>query len=435
MQTKKRETVEVVTLGCSKNTVDSEKLLGQLRSGGVQTDTYHSAEKPSIVVINTCGFIQDAKEESIDTILGYIEEKRKGNIDKVFVMGCLAQRYKDELLSEIPEMDGVFGLSEVPALLHSLGVVYHSELLGERFLTTRSHTAYLKVSEGCDHRCSFCAIPLIRGKHISRPQEEIILESESLVNQGVKELILIAQDLTYYGIDLYKKRALPDLVGKIAQLPGLEWLRLHYTYPAGFPFELLEVIKASPTVCKYIDIPIQHINDRILRSMQRGITRSQTIRLLESIRRILPEAAIRTTLIAGYPGETDKEFKELRDFIEAFRFDRLGIFTYSHEEDTPAFHLRDDIPEPLKRQRADEIMRLQEDISYSLNSNKIGSILNVLIEEETAEYYIGRTEFDSPEIDNEVLILKDDIPLHQGNFYSVMITGAENFDLFGKVVS
>ncbi|MBP6978032.1 MAG: 30S ribosomal protein S12 methylthiotransferase RimO [Lentimicrobiaceae bacterium] len=433
MRTKQTKPIRLITLGCSKNTVDSEKLLKQFRANGFYTIDDQENIKPSLVVINTCGFIGDAKEESVDTILSYIDEKKKGNVEKVIVIGCLAQRYREELQKEIPEMDSIFGLNEVTGLLHYLGGNFRDELVGERILTTPSHFAYLKISEGCSHGCSFCAIPLIRGNHVSRPVEAILNEAEYLVQNGVRELILIAQDLTWYGMDLYRRRSLPSLVEKLASISGLEWIRLHYTYPAGFPLDLLRVMNQYPNICNYIDIPVQHNCNRILRSMKRGITAGKTMKLLETIRKLLPGAAIRTTLIVGYPGETDQEFDELTRFIEEFRFDRLGVFSYSHEEGTPAYRLRDDIPEKVKNQRADEIMRIQENISYELNSIKLGKVVTVLVDREEGEFYVGRTEHDSPEIDNEVLIKRDQTLIIPGNFYSVEITDIESFDIFGRV--
>ncbi len=435
MRIKQDNTIRIVTLGCSKNTVDSEKLLKQFRINGFDTYSDQEDGRASVVVINTCGFIEDAREESVDTILHFVNEKKKGNVEKVIVMGCLAQRYRDELLREIPEMDGVFGLNETDRLLLSLGGHLRRELTGERVLTTPSHYAYLKISEGCSHGCSFCAIPLIRGRHVSRPEEEILSEAANLVKSGVRELMLIAQDLTWYGMDLYKRRALPALVEKIAAISGLDWIRLHYAYPAGFPLELLKVMKQYPVICNYIDVPVQHISDRILRSMKRGVTARQTMTLLETIRKELPGAALRTTLIVGYPGETDNEFDELIRFVGQFRFDRLGVFIYSHEEGTPAYRLKDDIPVKVKQQRADEIMRLQEGISYDLNAGKLNTVFPVMVDREEGDYFVGRTEFDSPEIDNEVLIEKAQARVIPGNIYPVRITGVESFDIFGEIIS
>ncbi len=426
--------IKVVTLGCSKNTVDSEVLLGKIKANDQTIIPDFSEALADTVIINTCGFINDAKQESIDTILNYVEAKKNGKLKEVIVMGCLSQRYKDTLLKEIPEIDAIFGVNEQTNILKTLGIDYKSELVGERLLTTSSHFAYMKISEGCDRRCSFCAIPLIRGKHISRTQEELLEEAKSLTSKGVKEIILIAQDLTYYGLDIYKKRKLPELVSKLTEVEGLDWIRLHYTYPTGFPLDLLEVIANNEKVCNYIDIPVQHISNSILASMKRNITSTQTYNLLDKIRDKLPDAAIRTTLIAGYPGESEKNFRELKDFIRTFRFDRLGIFTYSHEEDTPAFNLKNNIPEEVKQQRAAEIMEIQEKISLEKNRDKIGKIYKVIIDRNEGDYYVGRTQYDSPEVDNEVLIpTSADKTVKVGKFYQVHITDAESFDLFGIV--
>lgn len=426
--------IKVVTLGCSKNTVDSEVLLGKIKANDQTIIPDFSEALADTVIINTCGFINDAKQESIDTILNYVEAKKNGKLKEVIVMGCLSQRYKDTLLKEIPEIDAIFGVNEQTNILKTLGIDYKSELVGERLLTTSSHFAYMKISEGCDRRCSFCAIPLIRGKHISRTHEELLEEAKSLTSKGVKEIILIAQDLTYYGLDIYKKRKLPELVSKLTEVEGLDWIRLHYTYPTGFPLDLLEVIANNEKVCNYIDIPVQHISNSILASMKRNITSTQTYNLLDKIRDKLPDAAIRTTLIAGYPGESEKDFRELKDFIRTFRFDRLGIFTYSHEEDTPAFNLKNNIPEEVKQQRAAEIMEIQEKISLEKNRDKIGKIYKVIIDRNEGDYYVGRTQYDSPEVDNEVLIpTSADKTVKVGEFYQVHITDAESFDLFGIV--
>ncbi|HOW25727.1 MAG TPA: 30S ribosomal protein S12 methylthiotransferase RimO [Bacteroidales bacterium] len=435
MRTKRPDkTLRMITLGCSKNTVDSEKLLKQFERNGFSILKDPSVQKASVIVINTCGFIHDAREESVDTILQCIQEKKNGNAEKVLVIGCLAQRYREELMEEIPEADGVFGVDDAPAILDSLGGNYKEELVGERILTTPAHYAYLKISEGCSRECSFCAIPLIRGKHISRPEEEILMEARNLVGGGVKELILIAQDLTYYGADLYKKRTLPRLIEKLAGIEGLEWIRLHYAYPAGFPADLLRVIHQFPNVCKYIDLPVQHISDRILSSMKRGISSAQTLDLLDTIRKQVPGIAVRTSLIVGYPGETEREFMELLEFVKQYRFDRLGIFTYSHEENTSAYGFKDNIPDKIKQEYANEIMRVQEEISYELNQNKLNKIINVLVDREDSIYYIGRTEHDSPDIDNEVLINKERSVCIPGYFYPVRINGIESFDIFGDVV-
>ncbi len=425
----------MITLGCSKNTVDSEKLLKQFSENGYTILSDVSGRKASVLIVNTCGFIHDAREESINTILQCIQEKKKGNAEKLVVMGCLAQRYREELRKELPEVDGIFGVSEASAILCSLGGDFRQELIGERLLTTPPHYAYLKMSEGCSRGCSFCAIPLIRGRHVSRPEDEILREADWLVRNGVRELLLIAQDLTFYGLDLYKKRTLPSLVDKLAGIEGLEWIRLHYAYPADFPLDLLQVMKENPNVCRYLDLPIQHISDRILKSMNRGISSGETMALLETIRSEVPEVALRTTLITGYPGESEKEFSELLHFVQQFRFERLGVFTYSHEEGTPARALKNNVPDRVKKRRADEIMRVQEQISYESNQNMLGRIINVLIDREEDDYYIGRTEFDSPEIDNEVLIKKGQTVCLAGNFYPVRVTDVESFDIFGEVVT
>ena len=425
--------INVITLGCSKNLIDSEVLMRQLQGS---YDIAYDSDKPSdIIVINTCGFINDAKEESVDTILRSVEMKKSRDVQKVFVTGCLSQRYKKELADEISNVDGFFGVNDLPDVLNALEVDYKKELVGERLLTTPSHYAYLKVSEGCDRTCSFCAIPMIRGKHISKTMEEIVAEAEFLASKGVKELILIAQDLTYYGLDIYKERKIAEIVRKLTEVDGIEWIRLHYAYPVGFPEELLEVIKNNPKVCNYIDIPLQHISDRILNSMRRAHGKESTTALVEKIRKELPEAAIRTTFIVGYPGETEEDFEELLNFIKTYRFDRVGVFQYSPEEGTSAYPLPDDVPEEVKQERADQLMMLQQEISFALNKEKEGRIFKTIIDREEGGYYIGRTEFDSPEVDNEVLIPAGDQKLVKGNFYDVEITKAEFYDLYGEVKS
>ncbi|RLD48891.1 MAG: 30S ribosomal protein S12 methylthiotransferase RimO [Bacteroidetes bacterium] len=424
--------INVITLGCSKNLIDSEVLMRQLQDDYIIT--HDAAEDSDIIVINTCGFINDAKEESIDTILSAVEAKKAGNVQKVYVTGCLSERYKKELSGEISQVDGFFGVNELPGVLNALDVDYKKELVGERLLTTPKHYAYLKISEGCDRTCSFCAIPLIRGKHISKSIEEIIQETTFLASKGVKEVMLIAQDLTYYGLDMYKKRKISELVQKIAEVEGIEWIRLHYAYPAGFPEELLEVIKNNPKVCQYLDIPLQHISDPILSSMKRAHGRSETIRLVEKIRKELPEAAIRTTFIVGYPGETEEDFNQLMDFVKSYSFDRLGVFQYSPEEGTSAFALVDNVPAKVKQERADRLMMLQQEISFALNKEKEGRVFRTIIDRKEGGYYIGRTEFDSPEVDNEVLIPTENKKLDTGSFYNVKITRAEFYDLYGEVV-
>lgn len=432
MKTKQATNIQIVTLGCSKNQVDSEFLAGRLRAHGLNATHNRKGKSVDAVIINTCGFILDAKEESINTILGYINEKKAGNIGQVFAMGCLTQRYREDLQKELPELDGIFGVNEQDKILEEINGRYQNELIGERMLTTPTHYAYLKVSEGCDRTCSFCAIPLIRGKTVSKPMEELVAEAEQLANQSVRELILIAQDLTYYGLDLYKKRMLAPLLKKLVQVNGIEWIRLHYTFPAQFPTEVLHVMKEEPKICNYLDIPLQHINTQLLKSMRRGIDKQGTLSLIQSIREMLPGAALRTTLIAGYPGETEQQFRELKNFVAENRFDRLGVFPYSHEEDTPAYRLTDDVPADIKQQRVDELMEIQQEISHETNSKKIGQTFRVIIDREEDEFYIGRTEYDSPEVDNEVLISKD-TPLVKGSFSKVKITQAAPFDLYGKV--
>jgi ribosomal protein S12 methylthiotransferase len=433
MRTKSRKTnkINVVTLGCSKNVYDSEVLMGQLKANGKAV--VHE-EEGNIVVINTCGFIANAKEESVNTILDFVQKKEAGEVDKVFVTGCLSERYKPDLQKEIPNVDQYFGTTELPSLLKALGANYKHELLGERLTTTPKNYAYLKIAEGCDRPCSFCAIPLMRGKHKSKTIEALVLEAEHLAASGVKELILIAQDLTYYGLDLYKKRALAELLEALVGVEGVEWIRLHYAFPTGFPMEVLDVMKREPKICNYIDIPLQHISDSILKSMRRGTTQQKTTALIHSFREVVPEIALRTTLIVGYPGETEEDFQTLKKWVKDMRFERLGCFTYSHEENTHAFQLTDDVPEDLKKARANEIMALQSQISWELNQAKIGKILSVVIDRKEGQFFIGRTEFDSPDVDNEVLIEASSIYLKTGSFYKVRITDAADFDLFAELV-
>lgn len=427
-----KKTINVITLGCSKNLVDSEVLMGQLKES---YDIVHDSNAESdIVVINTCGFIHDAKEESIDVILRAVEQKKAGLIENVYVTGCLSQRYKDDLSAEIENVDGFYGVNDLREILSSLNVDYKIDLLGERVVTTPKHYAYLKISEGCNRSCSFCAIPLIRGQHKSKPKEEIINEATMLANKGVKELILIAQDLTWYGIDIYKKRELPDLIKQLSHINGIEWIRLHYTYPANFPSGLLKVMRENDKVCSYLDMPLQHINSRILRSMKRGIGGSKTEELINKIKAEVPGIAIRTTLIVGYPGETEEEYKELYEFVKRTKFDRLGVFTYSPEEDTHAYKLNDDVPEEVKQHRLEEIMMLQQEISFNKNSSYVGSTFKVIIDRKENDNFIGRTQFDSPEVDNEVIITKSEIPIEIGNFYKVKIIGSDFFDLTAKII-
>ena len=425
----KKNTINVVTLGCSKNVYDSEVLMGQLKAGG--KEVVHEKEG-NIVVINTCGFINNAKEESINTILDYVQQKEAGLVDKVFVMGCLSERYKPDLEKEIPDVDQYFGTSELPALLKVLGADYKHELIGERLTTTPKNYAYLKISEGCDRPCSFCAIPLMRGSHISTPIEDLVTEAEKLAAKGVKELILIAQDITYYGLDLYKKRALADLLRALVKVEGIEWIRIHYAFPTGFPMDVLEVMKTEPKICNYLDIPLQHISDKILTSMKRGTTQEKTTKLLKKFREAVPEMAIRTTLIVGYPGETEEDFQALKEFVKAMRFDRLGCFTYSHEENTTAYELADDVPEEVKLQRANEIMELQSQISWELNQEKVGKTFRCLIDRKEGNYFVGRTEYDSPDVDNEVLIDAKKHYVKIGDFTDVKIIEAADYDLYAE---
>ena len=425
----KKNTINVVTLGCSKNVYDSEMLMGQLKAGG--KEVVHEKEG-NIVVINTCGFINNAKEESINTILDYVQQKEAGLVDKVFVMGCLSERYKPDLEKEIPDVDQYFGTSELPALLKVLGADYKHELIGERLTTTPKNYAYLKISEGCDRPCSFCAIPLMRGSHISTPIEDLVTEAEKLAAKGVKELILIAQDITYYGLDLYKKRALADLLRALVKVEGIEWIRIHYAFPTGFPMDVLEVMKTEPKICNYLDIPLQHISDKILTSMKRGTTQEKTTKLLNKFREAVPEMAIRTTLIVGYPGETEEDFQALKEFVKAMRFDRLGCFTYRHEENTTAYELADDVPEEVKLQRANEIMELQSQISWELNQEKVGKTFRCLIDRKEGNYFVGRTEYDSPDVDNEVLIDAKKHYVKIGDFIDVKIIEAADYDLYAE---
>ena len=427
----KKNTINVVTLGCSKNVYDSEVLMGQLKAGG--KNVVHEQEG-NIVVINTCGFINNAKEESINTILEYVQQKEAGLIDKVFVMGCLSERYKPDLEKEIPDVDQYFGTSELPALLKVLGADYKHELIGERLTTTPKNYAYLKISEGCDRPCSFCAIPLMRGAHISTPIEALVTEAEKLAAKGVKELILIAQDITYYGLDLYKKRALADLLRALVKVEGIEWIRIHYAFPTGFPMEVIEVTKEEPKICNYLDIPLQHISDPILASMKRGTTQEKTTKLLKKFREAMPEMAIRTTLIVGYPGETQADFEALKSFVKEMRFDRLGCFTYSHEENTTAYELEDDVPEEVKLARANEIMEIQSQISWELNQQKVGKTFRCLIDRKEGNYFVGRTEYDSPDVDNEVLIDAKKHYVKIGDFVEVKIIDATDYDLYGEPV-
>jgi len=427
--------VNVVTLGCSKNIHDSEVLMGQLK--GNHFDVVHEAEKVSsddIIVINTCGFIDNAKQESIDTILQYSELKEQGKVGKVIVTGCLSERYKPELEAEITNVDSWFGTNDLQNLLGSLGANYRHELVGERLLTTPSHFAYFKIAEGCNRPCSFCAIPLMRGKHVSKPIEDLVKEAQHLAKNGTKELILIAQDLTYYGLDLYNKRNLDELLRHLSDVNGIEWIRLQYAYPSGFPMEILDVMNERENICNYLDMPLQHISDNMLKSMRRGTTKQKTIDLVNAIRDKVPNIAMRTTLITGYPGETLQDFEEMQQWVEETRFDRLGCFTYSHEEKTHAYSLVDDVPEEVKQERADAIMEIQQGISYEKNQEKVGETYKVLIDKKDGAYFVGRTEFDSPEVDNEVLIDAKKHYATVGSFVNVKIDSAEDFDLYGQIV-
>jgi len=433
MRTKslKKNKINVVTLGCSKNVYDSEVLMGQLKANG--KDVAHE-EEGNIVVINTCGFINNAKEESVNTILEYIQKKQEGEVDKVFVTGCLSERYKPDLQKEIPDVDQYFGTTELPNLLKALGADYKHELIGERLTTTPKNYAYLKIAEGCDRPCSFCAIPLMRGKHKSTPIEEIVIEAEKLASKGVKELILIAQDLTYYGLDIYKKRNLAELLEALVKVEGIEWIRLHYAFPTGFPLDVLEVMNREPKICNYLDIPLQHISDELLKSMRRGTTKEKTTKLIQEFRAKVPEMTIRTTLIVGYPGETESHFQELKKWVKEMRFERLGCFTYSHEENTHAYKLIDDVPNDVKQERANQIMELQSQISWEMNHEKIGKEFKVVIDRKEGDYFVGRTEFDSPDVDNEVLIDATKAYLKTGEFTTVKITDAADFDLYAEVI-
>ncbi|QYS87870.1 30S ribosomal protein S12 methylthiotransferase RimO [Flavobacterium oreochromis] len=428
----KKNKINVITLGCSKNVYDSEVLMGQLKASG--KDVAHEQEG-NIVVINTCGFINNAKEESVNTILEYVDKKEQGLVDKIFVTGCLSERYRPDLENEIPDVDQYFGTTDLPLLLKALGADYKHELLGERLTTTPKNYAYLKIAEGCDRPCSFCAIPIMRGKHVSQPIEKLVKEAENLAKDGVKELILIAQDLTYYGLDLYKKRNLAELLEKLVKVEGIEWIRLHYAFPTGFPMDVLELMKREPKICNYLDIPLQHISDKILKSMRRGTTYEKTTQLIKDFRTLVPEMTIRTTLIVGYPGETEEDFQILKDWVTEMRFERLGCFAYSHEENTTAFELEDDVPDEVKQARANEIMEIQAQISWELNQEKIGQTFKCVIDRKEGPYFVGRTEFDSPDVDNEVLIDASKFYLKTGEFAMIKIIDASEFDLYGEVVA
>ena len=436
MRTKsiKKNKINVVTLGCSKNIYDSEVLMGQLKASGKDVVHEDKNDEGNIVVINTCGFIGKAKEESVDTILHYVEKKEAGDVDKVFVTGCLSERYKPDLEKEITDVDQYFGTHDLPNLLKVLGADYKHELIGERLTTTPKHYAYLKIAEGCDRPCSFCAIPLMRGNHKSTPIEDLVIEVEKLAQKGIKEIMLIAQDLTYYGLDIYKKRALTTLLKALVKVDGIEWIRMHYAFPTGFPMDVLEVMKNEPKVCNYLDIPLQHINTEILKSMKRGTSHEKTTALIRKFRDVVPNMAIRTTLIVGYPGETEAQFQELKDWVEEMRFERMGAFEYSHEENTGAFVLEDDVPADVKFRRVNEIMEIQSQISWEINQQKIGKIFTCLFDRKEGNYFYGRTEFDSPDVDNDVLVDAREHYIKIGEFIPVKIHEAGDFDLYGTPV-
>jgi len=433
-KTLKRDKVNVITLGCSKNLVDSENIITQLRGNEFEVTHEDSDSDANVVIVNTCGFIDLAKEESVNTILEYAEAKKQGDIEKLYVTGCLSQRYKDDLEQEIPEVDAYFGTLELPGLLAKLNADYKHELIGERITTTPQHYAYLKISEGCNRTCSFCAIPLMRGKHVSRPIEELVKEAQNLARFGVKELMLIAQELTYYGLDIYKKRELPRLLHALADVEGIEWIRLHYAYPSKFPTEIFDVIAERKEICNYLDMPLQHANDAVLERMRRQITKAETTDLVAAARAKVPELTLRTTMLVGFPGETEAEFQDLCDFVQEMRFDRLGVFQYSHEENTRAHELKDDVPAEVKTERANRLMEIQQEISFEKNQALIGQTLRVLFDRKDGEYFVGRTEGDSPEVDNEVLVAAKDNYARIGDFAMVKITDALEYDLMGEVV-
>ncbi len=427
--------VNIVTLGCSKNLVDSENLLTQLKGNNIDATHESASDEANIVVINTCGFIDNAKQESIDTILRYVDAKVQGNIDKVYVTGCLSERYRNDLEKEIPEVDAWFGTRELPAMLKKMKADYKHELIGERLITTPNHTAYLKIAEGCDRPCSFCAIPIMRGHHVSRPIEELVKEANSLAKRGTKELVLIAQDLTYFGIDHGGKRTLSDLLKNLSDVEGIDWIRLQYAYPAGFPMDILDVMAERNNICKYLDMPLQHGSTEMLKKMRRGITREKTEELIQTIRAKVPNIALRTTLIAGHPGEQEDDFEQMVDFVEKMRFDRLGVFTYSHEDQTHSFTFEDNVPAEIKQERADTIMEIQQGIAMELNQQKVGNTYKVLFDRKEGGYFVGRTEYDSPEVDNEVLVPAENNYVRLGDFAEVKIYNAEEFDLYGHVLN
>lgn len=434
-KTHKQNKINIVTLGCSKNLVDSEVLYSQLKANEYDVEHESKKDDSNIIIVNTCGFIDNAKQESIDTILRYVDEKEEGNIDKLYVTGCLSHRYKEDLEKEIPQVDAYFGTLELPNILKTLGADYKHDLIGERLITTPQHYAYLKISEGCNRPCSFCAIPLMRGGHVSKPIEQLVTEAKNLVKNGTKELMLIAQDSTYYGLDLYGKRNLADLLRNLSDVEGLEWIRLHYAFPSQFPIDALEVMAERDNICNYIDIPLQHATDNMLKIMRRGITRKRTEEVINTIRQKVPGIGIRTTMLVGHPGETESEYNELVNFVEKMKFDRLGVFTYSHEDNTHAHSLADDIPQEVKEQRAEQLMEVQQEISFNINQEKIGKTYKVLFDRAEGGYFIGRTEFDSPEVDNEVLVNAKDNYVRLGDFANIKITNATDFDLYGEVIA
>jgi ribosomal protein S12 methylthiotransferase len=433
-KTLRKNKVNVVTLGCAKNIFDSEVMMAQLKANSFEVEHESEEKDAEIVIINTCGFIDNAKEQSINTILAWAKEKEKGNVDKLIVTGCLSERYKPELEKDIPEVDAFFGTRDLPRLLKTLKADYKHELVGERLLTTPAHYAYFKISEGCDRPCSFCAIPLMRGKHLSTPMEQLVENAKNLAKNGTRELILIAQDLTYYGLDIYKDRKLADLLKHLSDIEGIDWIRLQYAFPSGFPMDVLDVMRERDNICNYLDMPLQHASTNMLKAMRRGITREKTTELIHQIRDKVPGIALRTTLIAGYPGETESDFEEMKDWLQEMRFDRLGVFTYSHEENTHAYNSKDDVPAKVKTKRANAIMEIQSEISLELNEEKVGKTFKVLVDRVEGDCYIGRTEFDSPEVDNEVVINKSEGYLRIGDFVNVEIESAEHYDLFGRIV-
>ncbi len=433
-KTLRKDKVNVITLGCSKNLVDSENLITQLKGNDFAVTHEQEDSDANVIIVNTCGFIDLAKQESINTILEFADKKKLGEIDKLYVTGCLSHRYKSDLEAEIPEVDAYFGTLELPGLLAKLNADYKHELIGERLTTTPQHYAYVKISEGCNRTCSFCAIPLMRGGHVSRSIEEIVIECKNLARRGVKEIMLIAQELTYYGLDLYKKRDLPRLLNALCEVNGIEWIRLHYAYPSKFPVEIFEVMAAQPKICNYLDIPVQHANDQVLARMKRQITQKETKELIEYARKVVPNIALRTTVLVGFPGESKSEFEDLCNFVREMRFDRLGVFQYSHEEDTSAYELKDNVSQKVKAARANEIMEIQKEISFEKNQEKIGKTFRVLFDRKEGEYFVGRTEADSPEVDNEILVSATDQYVRLGDFAEIYIDDANEFDLFGSLV-